>query len=138
MKKLTMTVLIFCLLLCGGCAPQQKTDKPLCRVVTRIQIVREEGEASVSHCYTDDESMGAILTYLRKLRPYGLPSAVQPEAAESTYFITLDYSDGTQHSYRQMGNGFFQDSSGKWKQIDQELGKDLTLLFEELPAQQTL
>lgn len=138
LKKILLWALVLCLLLCSGCAPQRKADTPLCKVVTRIQITREQDGDSVSHCYTDSQSMKAILSYLRRLKPYSLSASALPEVDGECYRITLDYSDGTQHSYRQLGSGYFQDSSGKWKQIDQELGKDLTLLFDELPGGESL
>ena len=136
MKKITVLFLLAALLCCG-CSPS-RVDTPQCRIVTQIHITREQGEDTVSRCYTDPESMSAILSYLRRLKPYTLPSQAQPEAGENCYRITLDYSDGTQHNYQQQGNRLFRDSSGKWKQIDEELGKSLTLLFEELPSEQIL
>lgn len=128
--------LILMVALCCGCARQDPVDKPLCRVVTHINITREQAGGTVSRSYTASESMSAILQYLRTLKPYGSPEANPDEAAGSHYQIVLEYSDGTSHSYRQIDSTLFQDSSGKWKLIDEQAGNQLQLLFEELPAQQ--
>lgn len=126
--------MILTLVLCTGCRSAGKPEAPLCRVVTQVRITRESGGENRSVVYTDQESMGAVLSYLRRLRPYYMADPRVPEPRVCRYQITLDYSDGTQHVYHQLDSSFFQDSSGIWKQIDEKLGKDLTLLFEELPA----
>lgn len=122
--------------LCCGCMPQTQPDTPLCRIVTRISITREQAGSTVSRSYTDSDSMSAILLYLRKLNPYGNVEAEPSDAAESCYQIVLEYSDGTKQVYHQIDSSFFQDGSGKWKLIDEQSGNDLPLLFEQLPTEQ--
>lgn len=138
MKKFAAFLLILALALCTGCRSAGGPDAPLCRVVTQVRITRESGGESRSVTYTDQESMGAVLSYLRRLKPYYMADSRVPEVRECRYQITLDYSDGTQHVYQQLDSSFFQDSSGIWKQIDEKLGKDLTLLFDELSAGEPL
>ena len=132
MKKMMTLILAMGLLLCCGCTPQTQVQTPLCRIVTHISITREQANTTISHSYTDSDSMAAILLYLRKLSPYEKPGVEPSETAESCYRIVLDYSDGTQHIYQQIDSSFFQDSSGKWKLIDEQFGSNLPLLFEEL------
>lgn len=122
-RNLILTlILIFVLSLSACCFSPSQPDHPLVRVVTRICISRDDDIRS----YSSDESMGAILAYLRHLSP---GSSSQPLPSQgSIYRISLIYSDGSREDFLQQGK-FFQDAEGTWKSITEQDMLNLSKLF---------
>lgn len=98
------------------------------RVVTEITITRESDQ--VSHHYTEQRSMARILSYLRRLKPYGKVEGCPEVLSRENYRITVTLSDGSQQLYRQMDRRYFLDARRQWRQIDPDAAEELSLLFE--------
>ena len=126
-----MVQMIHCLLilLCSQLHPGYPTQPPKnVQVVTQIRLQATHDAKTVEKTYTDEESMVAILNYLRLLDPYEQdfidPSTFRADA----YEITLCYSDGTRRTYRQLYDEYLQKDGGPWKKIEGQSG----LLFPSL------
>ena len=98
------------------------------RVVTEIIITRESDQ--VSHHYTEQRSMARILSYLRRLKPYGKVEGCPEVLSRENYRITVTLSDGSQQLYRQLDRRYFLDARRQWRQIDPDAAEELSLLFE--------
>lgn len=98
------------------------------RVVTEITITRESDQ--VSHHYTEQRSMARILSYLRRLKPYGKVEGCPEVLSRENYRITVTLSDGSQQLYRQLDRRYFLDARRQWRQIDPDAAEELSLLFE--------
>ena len=98
------------------------------RVVTEITITRESDQ--VSHHYTEQRSMARILSYLRRLKPYGKVEDCPEVLSRENYRITVTLSDGSQQLYRQLDRRYFLDARRQWRQIDPDAAEELSLLFE--------
>ena len=130
MKKLVS--FFFAIFLCG-CSSRTTALEPVSRVVTEIQIMRQSDQ--LTHRYTSQKAMNRILSYLRRLDPYG-KSDVKPDNSTEGYQIRLIYSDGSDKNYVQVGAQFFCDADGQWKQIDPKAASELPLLFYALADSQ--
>ncbi|MBO5724803.1 MAG: hypothetical protein J6S58_08250 [Lentisphaeria bacterium] len=97
-------------------------------MVTRIAIFCD-GETRIC---TSDESMEAILAYLRLLSP--VPTADPAIPQGSLYQIHLFYSDGSQKEYCQQGC-CFREGNGDWKTITERDALALSKLFNLLESQ---
>ena len=108
------------LLSLGGFLVQ--SGPPDIRVVTAIRIETTAAEFPGHYAITDQETMGAVMQYLRQLDPY-----VTAEIDEETFradlaHLTVEYSDGSYAQYSQLYTDYFKTDSGPWKRIDQEDG----------------
>ena len=99
------------------------------RVVTEITITRESDQ--VTHHYTEQRSMARILSYLRRLKPYGKVEGCPEVLSAENYRITVTLSDGSRQLYRQLDRRYFLDARRQWRQIDPDAAEELSLLFEE-------
>lgn len=131
MKKL---VSVFFAIFLFGCSSRTATPEPVSRVVTEIQIVRQSDQ--LTHRYTSQKAMNRILSYLRRLDPYGKSDA-KPENNSEGYQIRLIYSDGSEKSYAQVGLQYFCDADGQWMQINPKAASELPLLFYALADDQS-
>lgn len=130
MRKLVTSILILSVMLClaACCGNVLKTSGVRPRVVSRIAISCD-GETRIC---TSDESMEAILAYLRLLSPVstGNPTATQGPL----YRIRLIHSDGSQKDYCQQGC-CFREGDGDWKTITERDALALSKLFDLLESQ---
>ena len=130
MKKLLALILILSVTLClAACCGMTGHTVP--RLVTRISISCD-GE---TRTYASEESMQAILAYLRLLSP--VPTADPAIPQGSLYQIRLFYSDGSQKEYLQQGCRF-RENGENWEIITERDSLALTKLFDLLEPEPAL
>ena len=120
--------LMLFLLLCGafsclwGCRSQQK---PLCRIVTQVDIACDYKGVPIRRHYTDTKKMEAVLLYLRLLHTGGVPT-VDPDTVDSDIFeITVTLSDGKKQHYAQKDHRYFRKGKSGWMNISPEQASGL-------------
>lgn len=113
-KSLLLIATIFVIAAMCGC---QKRKKPLCRVVTQVDIACDHEGIPIRRHYTDTEKMEAVLLYLRLLRPSGAPGKDPDEIDADIYEITVSLSDGQKRIYRQKDHRYFREAVGGWQSI---------------------
>ena len=124
-KFLSAFLLVGFLFGCQG----QKAPRPLCRVVTRIDIVCQSESEPLQRRYTDEEKMRAVLLYLRLLR-VGRPPEEDPDTVTGdVYKITVTLSDGVQRFYTLKDHRFFQKGTNGWLSIPPTQAADLYRLM---------
>lgn len=127
MKRMAI-ILIFAVLL-GGCAGKSKTVH---RVVTGVQVEYTRNGETLCRNYTQPASTRSVLTYLRILRPFG---PVIPEGShDSNCKITLQYSQGPDSVFLQLGDTYIQRDGGAWESIDSSHAALLYPLLLLLPS----
>ncbi|MBE7002382.1 MAG: hypothetical protein E7421_06800 [Ruminococcaceae bacterium] len=122
MKRIAFLLVFVCLL--SGC---RKEETPVHRVVTRVQVQYSRQEDTIRRVYTQPANMQSVLTYLRILQPHG--PAVPKDTYDTTCEITLQYSDGSDRVYYQLGNRYIRRDEGGWEYIDSSRA---TLLYPML------
>ena len=116
MKK--MAVFLLLPLLLWGCAGSKAPIEPMCRVVTRTQVVATVDGQTVDVTHTDSDKMESVLCYLRLLTQ-GKRVSLDPDSFRSdSYEITLFYSDGQHTTYRQLHTDYLQIDDGPWREIE--------------------
>ena len=133
MRKLLTTFLMLSVMLflagcCGSCPDR---PSPSARVVTRITIACDDEVRT----FGSEESMKAILAYLRNLTPLNLAESSPTQGC--LYRITLLYSDGSHREYTQQDR-FFREGNGKWKSISEQNSLALSKLYDLLEPESTL
>lgn len=119
MKKKILVLLTISLAVAAMCGCQ-RTRRPLCRVVTQVDIACDHEGLPIRRHYTDTEKMEAVLLYLRLLRPGDAP-ATDPERIDAdVYEITVSLSDGQQKVYRQKDHRYFRDALNGWQNVAPE------------------
>ena len=128
-------ILCLCLLcpLLTGCRSQSEETLEL---VTRVQVSGFSQNAPFRAVYTDPSKMETILYYLRGLDPQGTPDTDPERILGDHYRISISYTDGTRHIYRQQANRFLSFDSHTWKMVDPKKGSLLPLLLGILPPDQ--
>ena len=101
--------------------------KPHYKVVEQIHITSSTGE----YRYHAPDKVQKYLYYLRSLKTWG-PAELDTLHGDE-YRITLHYSDGSSHIYRQWGNQCLAIGNGGWKKIRSDNGDKLKLLLEAVP-----
>ena len=134
MKKITKILLSSCLLttLFSGCSKQDA--KPLCRVVTGVEISCQHQDVQIRRHYTDTEKMEYVLIYLRLLKPLGRPDADPNTINADVYEITLELSDGNKKHYLQKDHRYFLKDTGTWQSISPEQAEGLYRLMRKIPG----
>ena len=128
MKKKISLFIMLCLALAVMCGCQ-KVKRPLCRVVTQVDIACDHDGLPIRRHYTETEKMEAVLLYLRLLRPSGAP-ITDPDTIEADmYEITVSLSDGQQRIYRQKDHRYFRDALNGWQNIAPERAAGLYSLM---------
>lgn len=128
MKKKISLLIALCLVIATmwGC---QRTKRPLCRVVTQVDITCDHDGLPIRRHYTETEKMEAVLLYLRLLRPSG-PPITDPDTIDADiYEITVSLSDGQQRIYRQKDHRYFRDALNGWQNISPERASGLYSLM---------
>lgn len=134
MKKMTKLIVLFCIccFMLPGCTSNGQT-KPLCRVVTEVDISCKKEDVLIRRHYTDTNKMEAVLMYLRLLDPQGRPDTPPEALNRDIYQITLHLSDGKQKVYRQTAHRYFSANRGGWLCIEPKKAADLYTLMRLLP-----
>ena len=124
-KFLSPVLLVLFLL---GC--QKNTQpRPLCRVVTQVDILCQSDSQPLQRCYTDENKMRAVLLYLRLLR-IGKPPEINPDTVSAdVYLITVSLSDGTQKTYTLKDHQYFKKGTEGWLSIPPTQAADLYRLI---------
>ena len=133
MKKKMIPFLMLSLaafFLCGC----QKEQRPLCRIVTQVEITCDHNGLPISRRYTDDEKMQAVLLHLRLLHPAGIPD-IDPEVVDAdVYEIVVTLSNGQQRIYRQKDHRYFRKPSSGWQSIPPEQASRLYALMRHFES----
>lgn len=135
MKKFLKLFLSFCLtaFIISGCGANN-APKPLCRVVTGVDIACRQEHMLIRRHYTDHKKMQSVLLYLRLLDTLG-QAKVDPEAVrDDVYEITVHLSDGNRHIYRQAAHRYFRRNAQPWEMIDSAQAAQLYTLMRQLPS----
>ena len=131
-KKQILTILLTLVLTLSACSGSgSSAGRPLVRVVTRITISQDD----VTRTYTSEESLEAILAYLRHLAPMTNADSIPTQG--SIYRISLIYSDGSRQEFAQQDR-YFRDTDGTWKNISEQNMLNLSKLFALLNAESSL
>lgn len=122
---IVLSIAAFCMCGCQG------NQRPLCRVVTQVDIACDHEGIPIRRHYTDTEKMEAVLLHLRLLRPSGAP-AIDPEALDAdVYEITVSLSDGQQRIYQQKDHRYFRKGTSGWQCIAPERASRLYTLLRQ-------
>ena len=133
MKKplLSILLVILCLLMTG--CHKEKESPIKSSIVTRMDILCEDGDEVIRRCYTSPDKMRLLLLYFRSVRS---PFASLPEPQEQglrKIHITTVSANHIVKVYRQYGDRYFQEGDGGWQQIEPEKGGILWELIMSLP-----
>ena len=124
-------------LLSGCCRTPFDGKDSTYRVVTQVQIVYENGDMHGQRQFHREESIQVILEYLRHLDPYGRPYE-DPETVQGrNYYISVIYSDGSQHLYHQRADRYLRIDGGPWKRIDSQKALYLSGLLGMMPREES-
>ena len=136
MKKMIRLLFVCCFLLfsLSGCIKNDTLQKPLCRVVTQVDISCQTEHMLIQRHYTHPEKMEYVLLYLRLLKPSGKPDVDPEQLDKAVYHITVSLSDGTKRLYRQKAHQYFSKDSRTWEKIDPEKAAGLYRLMEKIPS----
>ena len=133
-KKL-IVILLLTGLLFSGCSRENAQQVPeKCRVVTGIHVVFENGPLQMQRQYTTSSKVRAILNYLRWLDPYGLPKEDPETVSGSSFYITLQYSDGCQKRYLQRADRFLLEDGKPWRRIDPVRAQTLSEILGKMES----
>ena len=124
-------------LLCITCLPGKYNDAarlPVCRLVTRAEVVFSHGNHSMHHIYVSEEKIRAVLNYLRTTELRGIVSENLETFSPDSYHIMLHFSDGTIGNYRQKGYTLFSQNDAPWERIEPSHAQLLYPLFQLLPT----
>lgn len=116
MKKKFSLFVMLCVAVTAMCGCQNKS-RPLCRVVTQVDITCDHEGIPIHRHYTETEKMEAVLLYLRLLRPGGQPVTDPDTVNADIYEITVSLSDGQQRVYRQKDHRYFREALSGWQNI---------------------
>lgn len=125
-------LICFCVSIMCGCR-QNKTQKPIFRAVTQVDIVTEYEDRLIHRHYNTPEKMRPVLLYLRLLKPSGKPVQLDGDA-DDVYLISISLSDGAQHYYRQASHRYLSKENGPFKSIDPGQAAQLYSILRELPS----
>lgn len=128
-----MGALFFAVCLLTGCTRQLPAPTAY-RVVSQIHIQYENQQLHRRWHLHSDEKMGAVLTCLRLLDPYGTPPEDPETAQGSDLSIDIVYSDGSRKRYRQRSERYLQVDDGPWKCIDRDAALQLCALLGVLTS----
>lgn len=129
-KSVPVLLLSIWSIFCAGCQHFDVNHSvSASHVVTEITITRESDH--ITHRYTSQASMERILSYLRRLKPYGKVEGCPETLSGENYRITVTLADGRQKVYKQVAKLYFCGADQYWRQIDPDAAEELSLLFEE-------
>ncbi len=120
------------MILFSGCVPRDDRGSLKNQIAEKVFVVCENCPTLLSGSYEDDETVDALLSYIRTLGPLspacGLPRTSDPRQA--TILFTM--SDGSKRVYRQMGNDCLRIDYGPWLQIPAGRGVHLWQLLSDV------
>ena len=123
MEKSRKTFFILLILLCSllsGCGRDEEASVPVPpRLVTQVHVFGTRGHKTVQRSYSSPRKMDAILTYLRRLEPYGRPSEDPERLLGDSYKVVVVLSDGSTHTYRLRAGRYISLDCRRWKKLDE-------------------
>ena len=130
MKQLLSFLLIPVLIFSASAQPEVIPPDYL---ITEITISCDQ-DSPARRQFTDQESMGIILQYLRGASLYGEADSNSVDKNAPLYTIALTHSTGRVTVYRQIAVDYLAKDSSPWYQIDPEQGGLLQSLYHDLPG----
>lgn len=106
-------------------------------LVTQITITCSS-DSPAQRQFTDQQSMGTILEYLRSAALYGKADSGAIDTDAPLYCITLTHSTGRVTVYRQIAGDFLAKDNSAWHYLDPEQGQQLQVLYHSLPGRSTI
>ena len=108
-------------------------NRPVCRVVTQVDITSVQERAQIHRRYTDPAKMEWALIWLRLCKPQYTrqPSS---EHLGDIYEIRLQFSDGSHRLYRQTSHRYLSRDGGLWKAIEPSHATGLYTLMRTFPS----
>ena len=122
MRQILAMLLTPFFLFCKGVPPEAVPPDYL---VTRITVTGADRQQ-----YTDQESMGQILHYLRSVPLQGKADTDIIGTDLPLYTIRLTHATGHLTEYRQLGAEFLAKNDSPWYHIDPEQGGFLVAFFD--------
>lgn len=119
MKKKILLLILTCFsaLSITGCS-NIHAKKPLCRVVTGVDVSCRHRDVVIQRHYTDTEKMESVLNYLRLVlhgrKPDNDPNSVDAEVFQ----IRVQLSDGKSHVYEQKDHRYFRKYQQGWTALE--------------------
>ena len=125
-------------LLTGCCRILLQKDPTPYRVVNRIRIVYQSESMEVSRDFYHEDNIRHILDYLRYVDPYGVPKEDPELFKNRIFYITLIYTDGSEHVYEQRDDRFLRIDNGKWMRIESQKALYLSGLLAMMTSDEPL
>ena len=114
----------------GGCCRESQGQRASAyRIITEIQAVYQNDGIEVRRQFFAPEKLQAVVDYLRRIDPYGVPYENPEQVGGRNYILTLHYSDGSVRRYHQRADRYLRQDDGPWKRIDPQQALELSGLF---------
>ena len=127
-----VTIILLMSFCCSACKKQASPSAPA--VVTQVDVIYRTREQTLHRTYLHPDKLDAVLFYLYKLSPYGIPD-INPETLQmDSCRITVQLSNGSQQVYRQRGDRYLSVDCGRWQKINPGKGAQLLYLIRILPG----
>lgn len=133
-KRICAIFLCFSLFFIAACGKETAERTPLCRVVTQVDIHGQEKDVHVRRHYTDSKKIQWVLIYLRTLNLSIKPQSPTENQTNSSYEISLKFSDGNQKVFHQLAHRYYREQSRPWHGIDPAQAAGLYQLLRALPS----
>ena len=114
----------------GGCCRESQGQRASAyHIITEIQAVYQNDGIEVRRQFFAPEKLQAVVDYLRRIDPYGVPYENPEQVSGRNYILTLHYSDGSVRRYHQRADRYLRQDDGPWKRIDPQQALELSGLF---------
>lgn len=133
MKKGLVFCIVAVLLLLSGCH-HYTNDKVEHNLVKQIIITGQSENETIHRYYDTPDKMRQVLAYIRSVSGSFDAQTDPADTSGRTIRITTVCADDTQKIYQQKDNEYFQVGTGRWQQIDPELGETLWELIRQTPS----
>ena len=134
MKRLWKITTIFALCFSLSACANQTSQQP--KLVSAIYISGIHQDAPLSCFYSEPKKMETILYYLRSLEDLGKPKQDPERIMGDSFKITVFFTDGTSHIYRQQANQFLSRNDKPWRKVDARRAAMLYPLLAAMPVDQ--
>ena len=103
-------------------------------IVTQVDVVYRQPQNGLQRCYTKQEKMQAVLTYLRLAKYAGLPEEDPTVQGGEVCRITVHLAPGGSHVYDLINDVYLSQNGGPWEKA--EFPEPLLPLLRQLPSDQ--
>ena len=101
-------------------------------IVTQVDVVYRQAQNGLQRCYTKQEKMQAVLTYLRLAKYAGLPEEDPTAQGGEVCRITVHLAPGGSHVYDLINDVYLSQNGGPWEMA--EFPEPLLPLLRQLPS----